>query len=50
VDDAANLMVQKKIHRLAVVDREDRFVGKLTRKDVLRATWNNFRWYLGVEE
>lgn len=41
--DASNLIVRKKLHRLAVVDQEGRLVGMLSRGDILRATIQNFR-------
>lgn len=44
VAEAADLMVQKKLHRLAIVDPStNKLVGMLSRGDVMRATWKYFQ-------
>ncbi|KAK9832629.1 hypothetical protein WJX81_005531 [Elliptochloris bilobata] len=43
---AADLIVQKKVNRLVVVDSQGRLAGVLSRGDVLRAVINNFNIYM----
>lgn len=43
LDDAADIMVQRKIHRIAVVDQNDKLVGIVSRSDILRATYWSFK-------
>lgn len=43
---AADLIVQKKLHRVFVVDEEERLTGVISRGDIMRATVNNFRFYV----
>eukprot|EP00873_Tetraselmis_striata_P013805 jgi/Tetstr1/434069/TSEL_023213.t1 len=38
-DEAAHIMLSKKIHCLPVVDEENRVLGIITRKDILRYNW-----------
>ena len=40
LEDAADAIVRRKVHRLAVVDAEGRCVGVLSRGDILKATLN----------
>lgn len=42
----ADLIVQKKLHRVFVVDEEERLTGVISRGDIMRATVNNFRYYV----
>jgi acetoin utilization protein AcuB len=38
IAEASNLMKQEKVHRLPVLDRDKKFVGIITEKDILYAT------------
>ena len=40
LEDAADLIVRRKVHRLAVVDAQGKCVGVLSRGDILKATLN----------
>jgi CBS-domain-containing membrane protein len=40
LEDAADLIVRRKVHRLAVVDAKGKCVGVLSRGDILKATLN----------
>ena len=40
LEDAADVIVRRKVHRLAVVDAQGKCVGVLSRGDILKATLN----------
>ena len=39
IEDAANLLLRKKIRRLPVVDESGRLLGIITRSNVIKAAW-----------
>jgi CBS domain-containing protein len=43
INDAADMMVHNKIHRIPVVGEDDTLVGIITRSDILKATLQDFR-------
>ena len=47
LEDAADAIVRRKVHRLAVVDANGKCVGVLSRGDILKATLN-VRFLLGL--
>lgn len=43
IDEAATLMVEKGISRLPVIDRNDKLVGIVSRRDIMGRLYNNKR-------
>ena len=39
VEDAANLLLRRRLHRLPVVDERGRLLGVVTRSNIIRAAW-----------
>ncbi len=39
VEDAANLLLRRRIHRLPVVDDSGHLLGVVTRSNVIKAAW-----------
>lgn len=39
IEDAANLLLRKKIRRLPVVDERCRLLGIITRSNIIKAAW-----------
>jgi CBS domain-containing protein len=46
MEAAANLVVNKKAHRICVVDEDDRLIGIVSRGDIMRATMVHFAAYM----
>ncbi|GMH35570.1 hypothetical protein BSKO_03438 [Bryopsis sp. KO-2023] len=44
MSDVADFIVQKRLHRVFVVDGDERLIGVISRGDIMRATVNNFRF------
>jgi CBS domain-containing protein len=50
VEAAANLVVQKRAHRICVVDDSETLVGVVSRGDIMRATMSNFQYFMEQQD
>ena len=41
IDEVARILVEKKVNRVPVLDKEQRLVGLITRQDILKARYGN---------
>ena len=41
IDEVASILVEKKVNRVPVLDKEQRLVGLITRQDILKARYGN---------
>ena len=46
MEEVANLVVQKRAHRICVVDDDGVLLGVVSRGDIMRATIANFQAYM----
>ena len=50
MEDAASMVVQKRAHRICVVNDKQELVGLISRGDIMRATMANFKVYMRAQE
>lgn len=50
MEDAANMVVQKRAHRICVIDSDTRLLGIVSRGDIMRATVASFNHYMSDED
>lgn len=50
MEDAANMVVQKRAHRICVIDDDKKLVGVVSRGDIMRATMANFQYYMDRQD
>ena len=50
MEEAANMVVQKRAHRICVLDDEGKCIGIVSRGDIMRATMANFQYYMDRQD
>lgn len=50
MEDAADMVVRKRAHRICVVDSEGSLIGVVSRGDIMRATIATFQAYMDKQD
>lgn len=50
MEDAADMVVRKRAHRICVVDSEGKLLGVVSRGDIMRATIATFQAYMDKQD